>query len=763
MFDLGIIQGIINKQVVDVKNAIDGLAPAVQNTVSGALAMFEDGIAGTYVKNVITDFLYTKEEGTPTPSNPKQIYGKTQLSIFNSGEDTSNSEETIVNWGNEIGTIYGVKSVDVIQGRMLVHIVSVDLGDINWIKQSGSAKDYFYVPISELEYEPIYKTEDVESDYKSACTVFKKVHQSDPSWGTNTFLFTNGAGTLPAKVLAVNAVKNEYADATAFKTAMSGQILIYEISEPFELEFTPVSIKTISGVNKFWNGTGREITVTYEQETTLYVEDKLKEISENTQEIKQEINRYTDRNLITGVVNYDGTIWVGTDYVTTDYIEIPTKYNRNLNYLHAFDEFSYAHYVGFYDENRQFINRVAEISGSVRIVSDDCKYIRVSFAAVNEKRAIIFTNENINPQYEQPKKYMMFDNDLNSYNKFINSDGAVSAMIATGLMYFGDERFGYGTEHTLFATSCVKSTKDTHTESSGYSGERYQMDCSAYAQIMLMGITPECSRYFGTKNIQSPNGYRFNRLVQFEGYVYNVLQEGNTKRLYANSIAEYAYKNGYLFLIDDGFVNIRPGDVLFWSNQGSSYHFFEDIGHCGVVVDVVPMEDGSNTVVTFEGKGGTGSPCQFRTYSTRDDLMVYAARFPMPYVHNDAVDIASFSSAVTTAISGSTDSVVDIATVQTTKTLEAGKMYTVLIKCELPENCYVQIKSNGMSYIGVSNDDVLKRPDGYYVFHIFSKKSDTLTETGSITIQAHCTGAVSDDAVLSKMRVYEGFVTPMFG
>ena len=645
---------------------------------------------------------------------------------------------------------------------MLVHIVDVDLGELNWVKQSASAKDYFYVPISELEHEPIYKTEEGIDIYKSDCSIFRKVHQSDSSWGTDSYLFTGGAGTLPAKVLAVNAVKNAYADAAAFKTAMSGQILVYEIAEPFELEFTPVSIEAKSGVNKLWIENGREVTVSYAQETTKYIEDKTDEISENTQEIKQEINRYTDRNLTTGVVNYDGTIWGNTDYVTTDYIEIPKKYNRNLNYLHVFDEFSYAYTVGFYDESRQFIDRVSEISGCVRIVSDDCKYIRVSFAAENEKRAIIFTNENINPQYEQPKKYIMFDNDLNSYNKFVNSDGAVSAMIATGLMYFGDEQFGYGTEHTLFATSCVKSTKDTHTESSNYSGERYQMDCSAYAQIMLMGITPECSRYFGTKNIQSPYGYRFNRYVQYEGYVYNVLQEANTKRLYANAIAEYAYKNGYLFLVNDGFTNIRPGDVIFLSNQGSSYHFFEDIGHCMVVADVVPMENGGNTIVTFEGKGGTGSPCQHRTYTSRDSVMVYAARFPMPYVHDDTKDIASFANAITTEVSGASDAVVDIATVQTTKDLEAGRMYTVLLKCDMPDNCYPQIKANGMTHTGIANENMLNRPDGYYVFRIFSKKTDTLSESGSITIQAHCTGSVSDDAVIEKVKIYDGFVTPMF-
>ena len=240
------------------------------------------------------------------------------------------------------------------------------------------------------------------------------------------------------------------------------------------------------------------------------------------------------------------------------------------------------------------------------------------------------------------------------------------------------------------------------------------------------------------------------------------MQEANTKRLYANSIADYAYKNGYLFYVDDGFKNLRPGDIMFLSNQGASYNFFENIGHCMTIVDVIPMEDGSNTLVTLEGRGGTGSPCQTRTYTTRADDMVYAARFPMPYVHDSAENIADFDNQITEAISGSADSVIDIATVQTTKDLEAGRMYTVLLKCDLPENCYPQIKANGMSHTGIANEDMLKRPDGYYVFRMFSKKTDTLSESNSITIQAHCTGSVSDDAVIEKVKIYDGFVTPMF-
>ena len=487
-------------------------------------------------------------------------------------------------------------------------------------------------------------------------------------------------------------------------------------------------------------------------------EDMEKIDFKNYQTIMQILNMYNGENVIIGKLNSTGDIDdTQTNYKTTEYIKIPKKYTKNLLYTHAYDENGYATAVAFYDSAMRFI----ELNESASYIENDDNYVyvRATYPVTSDDCALFFSNETEQPFYVPPKRYLLYQNDLFSYEKHPISDGVVSAIVKTGLMYLGDEQYGYGTEHTAFAESCIKTTKDTHTSSSNYEGERYQVDCSTFVLLMMMGITPECSRYFYTKNIPAEYGYRFNRLVEYEGYVYGVPQTGDTKRLYANSIAEYAYKNGFLYTINDDFSNVRPGDVFFLCNQGSSYHFFENIGHCGMVVDMTPMESGGYTITTFEGNGGTSSPCRYHTYSTKGARMIYAARFPYPYVNNPIADIAQFELPENVVLEASSGSTVDLITVPLKKPISLGALYTVFVKCTVPEDCYIVIKANGATYRGVRNANVLRRPDGYTSIRMFTKKSDTLTETESITLQLYCGTSVNETITVSDVKIYEGFVT----
>ena len=480
-------------------------------------------------------------------------------------------------------------------------------------------------------------------------------------------------------------------------------------------------------------------------------------IADSVQDIVTQIN-YIPSTVSKGrAIDSYGDETFDSSYKVTDYVAIPYKYTKHLLYTHAFSENGYAPIVAFYDVNKNYVSQ--DVSAGYIQTPDDCVYVKAVFPKNDSKCMIAFTNETVRPDYAPPKKYLLYDNDLNSYDKNVISDGAVTNIINTGLMYIGDEQFGYGTEHTAFGEECIKTTRDTHTASSAYDDERYQMDCSTFVLLMMMGIVPECSRYFYTKNVPSQWGYRFNRLVEYEGYVYGVAQTRDTKRLYANSIAEYAYKNGYLFLVDNDMGNLRAGDIFFLSNQNSSYAFFENIGHCGMVINTIPMEDGSQSIVTFESNGGNTAPCRVHTYSTKNNAMIYAARFPMPHVSDKAKQIAEFSTTVTTALSGNSGDVIDIASVQLSDALTAGRVYTVNAKCKLPSNCHLQIKANGMTHLGVSNANVVNRPDGRVILRIFGKAGDTIANADTITLQAKCTDAVSGSAVLSEFSVYDGYVS----
>lgn len=496
------------------------------------------------------------------------------------------------------------------------------------------------------------------------------------------------------------------------------------------------------------------VIIRYNASVSLYAED--------VQLIETVLNYYPADDITSGrTIDVDGTEITNASYKLTGLVAIPKKYNKNQLYTHAYSESGNASRIAFYNTDREFVGLVSSGTDSVQNL-DTYAYVKVVYPVNDTSCYLSFTNETIKPDYEPPQKYLLYKNDLNSYEKNVITDGAVTAIINTALMYFGDEQFGYGTEHTAFAEECIKTTKDTHSASSNYEGERYQMDCSTYVMLMMMGITPACSRYFHTNNIPSDWGFRFNRLVEYEGYVYGEAQTGNTKRLYANSIAEYAFKNGYLYFVNNNLSNVRPGDIFFLVNQPASYNFFNDIGHCGMVVDTVPLENGGQAIITLEANGGATSPCKYHVYNARTSTMIYAARFPMPFVHSSVKNISGFSQTVTAAITGSAGDVVDVATVNLNEPLVSGKVYTLNVKCEIPANCYLQVKANGMTYDGLASESVLLRPDGYRTFRMFSKKTDIITEANSITLQVVFTGNASGSASLTMAEVFKGFVTPQY-
>ena len=485
-----------------------------------------------------------------------------------------------------------------------------------------------------------------------------------------------------------------------------------------------------------------------------YVGNIINPVVESYNEV---FNLYSEDKVIRGIsINSSGEVVSESSYMTTDYIEIPKKYGKNLLYTHLMVNGSYSGTAAFYDANKQFIETISVTAYITN--ADNYAYLRYTIPTNSTKIEIEIKNETIMPQYK--KQELNFDELHNwfDYEKNIVSDGCMTAMIRTALGYLNLTVYGYGTEHTAFAESCVKSTKDTHTTSSTYDGERYQIDCSTFVLLTMLGIKPECSRYFYTKNVPSEYGYKFNGLVEYEGYVYGVAQTANTKRLYANSIAEYAYKNGFLYVIEKDFSNVKQGDILFTSNQGYTYGFFKDIGHCSFVYNVIPLEAGGNAVEVFEATG-SNAPAHLSTLTDKQAAMIYGARFPLNYVKDVSENIATFTSQIQQTVSGVSGTTFDIATISLTKPLFAGNVYTAIISSELKDDGYFKLSIGGSTYVGYSNGNVLKRPDGKVVIRFVLYSNLTLTNPDTIGIKFVSTDAIDTTITVSDFKLYDGYVT----
>ena len=132
----------------------------------------------------------------------------------------------------------------------------------------------------------------------------------------------------------------------------------------------------------------------------------------------------------------------------------------------------------------------------------------------------------------------------------------------------------------------------------------------------------------------------------------------------------------------------------------------------------------------------------------------------MPFVDNDRHKIGVLSSEVSDTVSGVSGSEIDIVTVSLTESLQKERIYTVDISAEIPDNCFIRIKSNGSKKISGNEDTAIIRKDGRKIIRIFTSMVDTITNPDTITIQLYCTGAVSGDVTIAKVDVYDAFVTP---
>jgi hypothetical protein len=65
-----------------------------------------------------------------------------------------------------------------------------------------------------------------------------------------------------------------YTDAAVFKTAVSGQKLVYPLATPVTYQLTPTEVTTLLGTINIWADCG-DSTVEYRADTKLYIDKKI--------------------------------------------------------------------------------------------------------------------------------------------------------------------------------------------------------------------------------------------------------------------------------------------------------------------------------------------------------------------------------------------------------------------------------------------------------------------------------------------------------
>lgn len=154
-------------------------------------------------------------------------------------------------------TVYGGK-LDVINGVLTVDRAGVDLGTLDWNRSNNNgvwSHYLFYVNI---------QTQTLQKSYM--CSVYPIASLADITQSptdktiygltSNTYLYIRD---------------DSYSDVTAFKSAVAGQQLVYELAEPIEIQLTPNQVNSLYGVNNIWADSG-DTEVEYRVDTKLFIE-----------------------------------------------------------------------------------------------------------------------------------------------------------------------------------------------------------------------------------------------------------------------------------------------------------------------------------------------------------------------------------------------------------------------------------------------------------------------------------------------------------
>ena len=163
------------------------------------------------------------------------------------------------------GTVYG-GNLNVTTGLLTITHGFVDLGSLNWTRAGNTNR--FYADISDGASSIVGGRDAVCEKY----ITFKGVLADMPDKSITTF--NSNISGANGRVFVLDTA---YTDATDFKTAMSGNHLVYELATPTTVQLTPTEVKTLLGTNNIFADTG-DVAVNYRADIGLYIDKKISQI-----------------------------------------------------------------------------------------------------------------------------------------------------------------------------------------------------------------------------------------------------------------------------------------------------------------------------------------------------------------------------------------------------------------------------------------------------------------------------------------------------
>ena len=216
-------------------------------TESGPVAFFKTNVVAPLRDLKVNIQVVQPGSGDPTPTNVRPISGWTGVTLYHSGEDTSNPKTLSVSWQSQAGTVY-VGTLDVTTGVLTVTHQLVSLQNRTW--------RYFGYFVFEIEDIYVRGAANVTPDIVCSCY--------SPAPPNMVVTGTSGDKKIAFGVSGPQIIirDNDQSDVSTFAASLTGQVVLLKLSAPNTYQLTPNGMGTFFGINNIWADAG-DTEVTY--------------------------------------------------------------------------------------------------------------------------------------------------------------------------------------------------------------------------------------------------------------------------------------------------------------------------------------------------------------------------------------------------------------------------------------------------------------------------------------------------------------------
>jgi hypothetical protein len=179
-----------------------------------------------------------------------------------------NGHTYTITFPSEAGTVYG-GTLDVINGVLTVTHSEIDLGTLDWARNTDYANPFFSVALSGKKFS--------SEDLVCSIYVYGKLITGTTALNTMSNMTINAGNNSNALYIR----DDSYIDATTFKTYLQNNNvqLVYELATPLTIQLNPTVVKSLRGLNKVFANTGNISDGKYIRNLNIIINELISRVS----------------------------------------------------------------------------------------------------------------------------------------------------------------------------------------------------------------------------------------------------------------------------------------------------------------------------------------------------------------------------------------------------------------------------------------------------------------------------------------------------